>query len=367
MKVYRVILVLALILPAVGLGQGETGTYDRKRLAAIQSKRLLGEPLTPEEMEFVKGVGDLRKKRSEEFSKSNAPRESTGLVPLTDLATGSYQGERGGLYPEGENVPPRSHRKAGLKIAKHILPLDAEGRKSKEGKIVLLSIGMSNTTQEFQVFQKRAAADPVVNPSLAVVDGAQGGQAAEVIAYPQMAFWKVVDQRLKGAGVTPKQVQVVWLKQAIIMPSEPFPTEARALQRYLVDILHILNDRFPNLKITYLSSRIYGGYAVTPLNPEPHAYESAFSVKWVIADQIAGKPELNYDPARGQVRSPWLAWGPYLWADGGKGRKDGLVYLREDLDRDGTHPAMPGREKVAKLLLDFLKKDPTARPWFAKR
>ena len=92
MKVYRVILVLALILPAVALAQSERETYDRKRFAEIQSKRLLGEPLTPEEMEFVKSVGDLRKKRSEEFSKSNAPRESTGLVPLTDPATGSHQG-----------------------------------------------------------------------------------------------------------------------------------------------------------------------------------------------------------------------------------------------------------------------------------
>ena len=93
-----------------------------------------------------------------------------------------------------------------------------------------------------------------------------------------------------------------------------------------------MNDLFPNLKIAYLSSRVYAGYASTPLNPEPHAYETAFAVKWVIADQIGGQPALNYDPAQGTVRRPWLAWGPYLWADGVKGRQDGLVYRREDLD-----------------------------------
>lgn len=131
-----------------------------------------------------------------------------------------------------------------------------------------------------------------------------------------------------------------------------------------MDTLHNAKDRFPNLKIAYLSSRIYAGYALNPLNPEPHAYETAFAVKWLIADQIAGMPELNYDPCRGQVRCPWVAWGPYLWADGVKGRKDGLVWLRDDLGEDGTHPAMSGREKVANLLLDFLKKDPTSRPWF---
>jgi dipeptidyl aminopeptidase/acylaminoacyl peptidase len=87
-------------------------------------------------------------------------------------------------------------------------------------------------------------------------------------------------------------------------------------------------------------------------------------VKWLIADQIAGKPELNYDPEKGDVKSPWLIWGPYLWADGLKGRSDGLIYTREDLAEDGMHPSMKGREKVAKQLLTFLKSDPTARIWF---
>ncbi|MDA2939035.1 VCBS repeat-containing protein, partial [Acidobacteria bacterium AH-259-A15] len=71
-------------------------------------------------------------------------------------------------------------------------------------------------------------------------------------------------------------------------------------------------------------------------------------------------------PRRGPVRSPWLAWGPYLWSDGIRGRSDGLVYTRDDLASDGTHPSMSGREKVAKLLLRFLKQEPTARLWFVK-
>jgi hypothetical protein len=37
--------------------------------------------------------------------------------------------------------------------------------------------------------------------------------------------------------------------------------------------LYNLHERFPNLKVTYLSSRICAGYAATPLNPEPHAFE----------------------------------------------------------------------------------------------
>ena len=45
----------------------------------------------------------------------------------------------------------------------------------------------------------------------------------------------------------------------------------------MATILNMAKERYPNLRVAYLSSRIYAGYATTPLNPEPYAYESAFS------------------------------------------------------------------------------------------
>ena len=74
--------------------------------------------------------------------------------------------------------------------------------------------------------------------------------------------------------------------------------------------------KFPNLRIIYLGSRIYGGYAGVPLNPEPYAYESAFVCRWLIQHQIKGDAELNYDAANGAAKAPLLLWGPYFWADG---------------------------------------------------
>jgi hypothetical protein len=56
-----------------------------------------------------------------------------------------------------------------------------------------------------------------------------------------------------------------------------------------------------------------------------------------------------------------------LWADGLKGRKTGdLVWAREDLAADGTHPSPIGQHKAAEQLLRFFKSDPTARPWFVR-
>ena len=278
-----------------------------------------------------------------------------GLVPLTDLGAASYGGFAGGLYPNGSNVPPPTYLEEGLAMAEQITPRSAGGQPDANGKIVLLSIGMSNTTQEFSDFAQMAQADPARASSVVVVDGAQGGQDAETIKDASARFWQVVDQRLAAAGTTRQQVQAVWLKEAIARENRAFPADARALQADLAQIVGILTDRFPNLRIVYLSSRTYAGYASTSLNPEPHAYDSAFAVKWLIEERIR-------QPGVG----PWLAWGPYLWTAGAEGRGDGLTWTCGDVRDDGTHPSPSGQQKVGALLLDFFKTDPTARRWFVK-
>ena len=283
----------------------------------------------------------------EERVEADCAATSVALSPLTDLGGGRYHGYRGGLYPNAKNVPPRTFAKAGLARAKAVKPID--------GKIVLLSIGMSNTTQEFSAFKRIADADARKNPVLTIVDGAQGGQDAEIVKDPNARFWAVVDQRLGAAGATAAQVRAVWLKEAIARESNPFPADAKRLKADLAAIVGILHIRFPNLELVYVSSRTYGGYASTPLNPEPFAYDSGFGVKWLVADRIAGK-----------LRGPWVGWGPYLWTNGEKGRKDGLVWRCEDTRADGTHPSESGRQKVAQLLLRFFTTDATARPWFVK-
>jgi lysophospholipase L1-like esterase len=301
------------------------------------------------------------------FPKADTAR----LKPLTELSAGDYQGYQGGLYPGGKNERPAAHETAGLELAKRVQPLDPAGKPSVDGKIVLLSIGMSNTTQEFSLFKRNADADPDKNPKLIIVDGAQGGMSANRIINPDdngsgTRFWKTVDQRLEAAGVTRQQVQVSWIKQADPGPTQGFPEYARNLQRELRQIVQLLRQRFPNLQLAYLSSRTYGGYATTPLNPEPYAYESAFAVKWLIEEQLKGESALNYDSAKGAIKAPWLSWGPYLWANGRAKRADGLFYEPSDFAADGTHPSPSGRRKVADQLLHFFKTDSTAKPWFVR-
>jgi len=233
-----------------------------------------------------------------------------------------------------------------------------------------MSVGMSNTAQSSQGFQRQLTSETSKNPHLIFVTGAQGGMTAQAIQNPDdkgsgTRYWTRVDEILKQAGVTRAQVQVIWIKQADAGPREGFPGYAKKLQGELANIVRIFPQRFPNAKLVYLSSRTYGGYAKTPLNPEPYAYESGFSVQWLIEQQIKGDSELNYDPKKGAVKAPWLSWGPYLWANGSTKRADGFSYQESDFSpTDGTHQSATGTEKVGKLMLEFFKSDSTTRPWF---
>jgi hypothetical protein len=294
----------------------------------------------------------------------NCGNTSVGFVPLNDLGTGTYQGFPGGLYGNGLNAPPAAHLASGQQRLSTVVPRDAAGAPATNGRIVLLSLGMSNTTQEFSAWQAIANADPNRNPAVTIVDGAQGGQDAVTIANPAANFWNVVDQRLAAAGTSPAQVQVVWLKEAIAGVSGGFPGASQQLQGLLGQIVRIVKQRYPNAALCFLSSRTYAGYATSQLNPEPYAYESGFAVQWTLAQQLGGDPQLNCDPAAGPVLAPWLGFGPYLWTDGTTPRSDGLVWTCADVQPDGTHPSPSGRTKVANLLQQFFTQNALATPWY---
>jgi hypothetical protein len=299
--------------------------------------------------------------------------------PLSDLGQGRYKGFQGGLYENGSNEVPHDHAADGLALAAQIKPI--------RGRFVFLGIGMSNATIEFRQFSALAAADSRVNHStMAVVNGAQGAMTA--------CFWRfatenpvqsgcraprpipnqydrIRDELLKPAGLAEDQVEVIWLKNADPRPTVALPSsdaDAYLYERELGETIRAARARYPNLKLLFISSRVYAGYATLPLNPEPYAYEYGFSVKWVIQAQIDQMRNQKPDPIAGDLdykkgSAPWIAWGPYLWADGTAERSDGLTWKASEFQEDGTHPNKEGVIKVARMMLDFFLGTPYA-PWF---
>ncbi|MGB7862597.1 MAG: hypothetical protein WCF74_04310 [Candidatus Sulfotelmatobacter sp.] len=253
----------------------------------------------------------------------------------------------------------------------------------------MLAIGMSNATIEFRAFETLAASDSHVNhATMAVINGAQGAMTA--------CFWRfatenpvqsgcraprpipnqydrIRDELLKPAGLAEDQVEVIWLKNADPRPSVALPAsgaDAYVYEREIGEAARAARARYPNLRLMFISSRIYAGYAAVPLNPEPYAYEYGFSVKWAIQSQIEQERSRKVDPIAGDLdykksAAPWIAWGPYLWADGTLARSDGLSWNPSEFQADGTHPNKVGVDKVAQMLLDFFITSPYA-PWFKK-
>jgi hypothetical protein len=368
---------LLLICTVAGLSTGQE-TIDRNRVKELYEKSKRGDKLTPDEQKYLdRAIQELKKANDNKGDAAKPPpgkadekreeQKSTGLKPLTEMtAQDKYKGEDGGLYGGGNNEPPKEHQAAADAALKKITPLDAQGKPAKDGKIVFISLGMSNTFGEFAMFKEIADRDPQKSPDVLIVNCAIGGAGVSSWAKPRSGPWNTVAERLKQANVTAEQVQVAWIKHAEPGPS-PDTTPLQYAKKVKEDIaasLAITRSTFPNLRVAYLSSRIYGGYNIAGIrrvNPEPFAYETAFSVRWVIQDQI--KSTKN-----GKVEGPVLLWGPYLWADGVTPRKsDKLTWERSDLGQDGVHPSKAGGQKVANLLLDFFKTDAGAKTWFVKK
>jgi hypothetical protein len=372
------------------LAKGQ-GSIDRNRIKELYEKSKRGDKLTPEEQKHLdQALRDLKARGNpsadspsavgekwektiyvgpvKELLEERKEQKAVGYKPLTEMsADDKYFGEEGGLYGGGKNEPPAAHQQAAQEALKQITPRDVQGKPSKDGKIVFVGLGMSNTGAAFRGFQEKVDKDPAKPAHLILVNCCWSAGASSWAK--DGGTWTRALEQLEKANVSPQQVQVAWIKHA-----EPFPESekkrldhAKQLKTNLVTSLQLAKKKFPNLKIAYLSSRTYGGYAVNGVrlaNPEPFAYESAFAVRWAIQEQMKGDATSNYDAKKGKVVAPVLLWGPYLWADGTTPRKDGLTWERTDYSKDGLHPDASGQEKIVEQLMKFFKNDQSAKAWF---
>ncbi len=279
------------------------------------------------------------------------------------------------------------------------MPLAADGNPDPvNGKIVIMPVSVSNGYGAWHLgdaadisttFMTRANANPAKNPKLFIAYGFEyqlpGGTGGTGDPVPNSIFYKSLDHALKEQGITPRQVQIVWLSMPVSgkswktnLPPEArsFPADAEQSKLAWKEIVRAIYIRYPNVRIIYSSTKgtMYMSASATE-NPEfvggpiePFNHDAAWGVKWVIADQIKGAADLNYDPARGPVKAPWLSWGPYFWSypDGTPRNHDGFVWTMADVAPDLLHPSLSGLSKYATMLLHQMTTDPTATPWFLR-
>jgi len=225
----------------------------------------------------------------------------------------------------------------------------------------------------FTQFQLTEQVDPTLNPNLVIVNGAiDGTDSPNYASFTDGSWQTILNFYLPYQNVTANQVVAVWLNDPHSQPKGTYPLDMSEQETDVIAALQNMQIYFPNLKMAYIESMHYGGYATNnpEILPEPYAYETGFAMQSVIADQINGAADLNYNPNNGPVMAPWLSWGTYDWANGmladgtALAAATGLEWSCSDLGPDGVHASTVGKYKDAALLTTFMKSDETVEPWF---
>jgi hypothetical protein len=279
-----------------------------------------------------------------------------------------------GLLYKGSNdlsVASPQHHGDGATIANSVVqPLDSAGNPAKKGKIGVLIIGMSNWTEENctgnpgqlpkcdpDTFFDQITKSGNLNPRVTLADCAQSSAFPTNWMNASDPVWTSCSDLLsKTYKLNPEQVQVVLWKDADdsafqiqppllgmnVLNRQSCPPnttndltynqsapDACVYEWEVANIARLVKTKFPNTQMMFLHSRIYGGYTDSRSpHSEPWTYEYGFGTKWLIQAQIdqaapGGAPDqlagdLCYQapcPNGENPVAPWLAWGPYFWAN----------------------------------------------------
>lgn len=306
----------------------------------------------------------------------NCDNDSSGLIPLTDLGTGFYEGIQGGLYPGGSNERPSVHLQKGIDISHTIEPLnDGGGVDYDNGQVLFIGMGGSNASNAYNMFIDTMKNYDWKGTSQCMnVKGLfyGGKDLHDMIDSTSTFYWDELQGRLFNRNDTWEQVQIVW----ILEQSELETTDLAYYIDYVADqyttLMHIMLDSMPNLKMVYLSGFHYTGYThpeheLFDFLVEPKGYWGNLAIKELIARQINGDPALDFE-GEGRV-APYINWGPYFWADGVNPRGgDFLSWPCEDYRDDDTgggfHLEEIGKYKEAKMLINFFETDTVSSWWY---
>ena len=253
----------------------------------------------------------------------------TDPVALPSLATDTYLGVQGGLYPGGSNFMPPAYQ---VDVDAAIAQLNADSN------INFLCVGMSNLAHTCgEMIERAATAD--VNPAVTIGNGGRPGRAIQ--AYDGSSPDSVYTQ-FKYTNMSPGAVDVVVFFNAWGNPSGSFPTYLAQMTQAVREVYSNIQQAYPNVKLIYFVSREYAPPWAVSLNPNPYAYQDGFAYKHVIEERI--NDTLTGVP---------VAWGPYQydesWPDS---------YFRQP---DGVHLSPAGLDVAGQLWLDFFM----TQSWFA--
>lgn len=261
----------------------------------------------------------------------------TTAVPLDILCGDAYYGEEGCLYP-GSNTPPTGYLDTAI------------SQLSADDQIVVLCLGMSAMQNMCTGFLNGGYLNaPDVNPAVRFINGAQGGTQQQWTD-PNHFVWNKGLNALSAAGLTAPQVDVVIYHNTIGGLSGAFPANALQLQASLSQTMEIIPTKYQNAVLIMAMGRYHAFFAdPSSKSPEPHAYESNFSYKWLIADRIACTENCG----------PVIAWGPHLWQE-----PTAELWPQSWYCADGIHLCGSGQQSAGGVWDAKFRSLPYIAPWY---
>ncbi|MBK7035922.1 MAG: T9SS type A sorting domain-containing protein [Chitinophagales bacterium] len=309
----------------------------------------------------------------------NCDQDSTGLIPLTDMGNTYYNGVQGGLYKGGMNILNGPHKKKGVNISKNMKPLDTLGNIDYvNGEVLFLGLGASVASNLFNAYVDTVKAHDNEGMSACVtVRGmfTAGKDLDDMIDTINPGFWLALNERMVLKDDSYEQVQVLWiLQQSDSDTSNDFTTYYNSVMSKYITLMQVLKDSFPNLKQVYLSGIHYTGYMYPEHKRydaygEPKGYWANLVIKQLIQKQISGDPALAYQGPN--IKSAWIGWGPYFWADGINPRTyDGLSWSCDQYRTDSTGAGFHlidssyGFGIEASMVKNFMETNPVSSVWY---
>lgn len=306
----------------------------------------------------------------------NCAHDSTGLIPLTDMGTTKYGPFRGGLYPNFMVDMPESHLNKGKALSNAMVPLDGEGNVDWEsGSLLVIGMGGSTASNAYNTMVDTLREwDYVgINPCMKLKGLFYGGKDLTVmIDTTSTDYWDYLQEKIDARGETWDNIQVVWMQTHSELPIFDSILYIKTMVEQYTTLLQRIQDSMANVKQVYLTGFHYTGYThpshdLYDALAEPKAYWGNLAIKVLIERQIAGDPALAFEGPNKKV--PWIAWGPYWWADGTNPRAyDGLTWsceeYRDDDTGGGFHLDDIGKAKEALMFIDFLATNEVTGKWY---
>lgn len=302
--------------------------------------------------------------------------DSTGLIPLTDFGYSYYGPFRGGLYPGFMNEMPETHLNKGKALSNSMVPLDGEGNVDWEtGNILMIGMGGSTASNAFNSMTDTLNTWDYegVNPCMKLKGLFYGGKdLQDMINTTDPFYWNYLQDKLDARGDTWDNIQIVWMQTHSELPTYDSIAFVKTLVSQYITLLQRMQDSMANVKQVFFTGFHYTGYThpsheLYNVLSEPKAYWGNIAIKILIERQIAGDPELAFEGPNKKV--PYIAWGPYWWADGENPRaSDGLTWscseYRDDDTGGGFHLEDSGKGKEALMFIDFLATNEVTSKWY---